>query len=66
MGLRFPVGAAAVALLGFVLAAMWIDTVASELVSMLEYFGLLSGINHTVHSWPRRLLPALAKICLTY
>jgi hypothetical protein len=48
LGLRFPVGAAAVAAVGFVLAAMWIDTLASELVAVLEYLGLLSGINHTV------------------
>lgn len=48
MGLSFPVGAAVIATVGFVLAAIWIDTIASELVSMLEYLGLLSGINHTV------------------
>ncbi|EIE22196.1 hypothetical protein COCSUDRAFT_55891 [Coccomyxa subellipsoidea C-169] len=47
-GLGFPVGSAVIAALGFVLAAMWIDTIATELVSMLEYLGLLSGISHTV------------------
>ena len=29
-------------------AALWIDTIATELVSIIEYLGLLSGINHTV------------------
>ena len=33
---------------GFVVAALWIDTIATELVSIIEYLGLLSGINHTV------------------
>ncbi len=48
LGLGFPIGSAIIAALGFVLAAMWIDTIATELVSMLEYLGLLSGISHTV------------------
>ena len=47
-GLQFPIGAAAVAAGGFVVAAMWIDTIATELVAIIEYLGLLSGINHTV------------------
>jgi len=47
-GLQFPVGAAAVAAFGFVVAALWIDTIATELVSIIEYLGLLSGVNHTV------------------
>ena len=47
-GLPFPVGAAVVAAGGFLLAALWIDTIATELVSIIEYLGLLSGINHTV------------------
>ncbi|BDA43166.1 probable mitochondrial sodium/calcium exchanger protein [Coccomyxa sp. Obi] len=48
LGLSFPIGSAIIAAVGFVLAAMWIDTIATELVSMLEYLGLLSGISHTV------------------
>ena len=47
-GLPFPVGAAVVAAGGFLVAALWIDTIATELVSIIEYLGLLSGINHTV------------------
>ena len=46
--LPFPVGAALVAAGGFLAAALWIDTIATELVSIIEYLGLLSGINHTV------------------
>ncbi len=52
-GLQFPVGAAAVAAGGFVVAALWIDTIATELVSIIEYLGLLSGINHTVSFAPQ-------------
>ena len=47
-GLPFPMGAAVVAAGGFLVAALWIDTIATELVSIIEYLGLLSGINHTV------------------
>ena len=47
-GLQFPLGAATVAAGGFMVAALWIDTIATELVSIIEYLGLLSGINHTV------------------
>ena len=46
--LPFPLGAAVVAAGGFLVAALWIDTIATELVSIIEYLGLLSGINHTV------------------
>ena len=44
----FPVGAAMVAAAGFVVAATWIDTVASEVVGLLEYFGVLSGIDSAI------------------
>ena len=52
----WPLGAAAVAACGFVLAAMWVDVVASELVGLLQLFGLLSGVDHamlglTVLAW---------------
>lgn len=33
---------------GFVVAAMWIDTIASELVGLLDYFGVLLGLDHAV------------------
>ena len=47
-GTPWPLGSAAVAACGFVLAAMWVDVVASELVGLLQFFGLLSGIDHAV------------------
>ena len=48
MGTDFPIGAALVAAGGFVIAAMWIDTIASEVVGLLEYFGVLSGVDSSV------------------
>lgn len=47
-GTDFPIGAAIVAAGGFVIAAMWIDTIASEVVALLEYFGILSGIDSSI------------------
>lgn len=47
-GMDFPVGAAVVAAGGFVIAAMWIDTIASEVVALLEYFGVLSGTDSSI------------------
>ncbi|KAL3137711.1 hypothetical protein ABBQ38_004978 [Trebouxia sp. C0009 RCD-2024] len=47
-GTDFPVGAAFVAAGGFVIAAMWIDTIASEVVALLEYFGVLSGVDSSI------------------
>lgn len=47
-GLPFPIGAAVVAIVGFIIAAMWIDTIASELVGMLNFLGILSGIPHSI------------------
>ncbi len=41
-------GAIAVALLGFAVACMWIDTVASELVGLLRFFGVLAHISSLV------------------
>lgn len=48
LGTGFPVGAAIVAAGGFVIAAMWIDTIASEVVALLEYFGVLSGVDSSI------------------
>ena len=48
LGTDFPVGAATVAAGGFVIAAMWIDTIASEVVALLEYFGVLSGVDSSI------------------
>ena len=48
LGTGFPVGSAVVAAGGFVIAAMWIDTIASEVVGLLEYFGVLSGVDSSI------------------
>ncbi len=48
LGTDFPVGSALVAAGGFVIAAMWIDTIASEVVGLLEYFGVLSGVDGSI------------------
>eukprot|EP00884_Botryococcus_braunii_P009487 jgi/Botrbrau1/1853/Bobra.146_1s0044.1 len=47
-GTGFPIGATVVAVAGFVVAAMWIDTIASELVGLLDYFGVLLGLDHAI------------------
>lgn len=44
----FPIGSALAAAGGFVVAAMWIDTIASEVVGLLEYFGVLSGVDSSI------------------
>ena len=41
MGTPVPIGAALVALVGLVIAAMWVDTVASELVRLCSLTRLL-------------------------
>ena len=48
MGTDFPIGSALAAAGGFVVAAMWIDTIASEVVGLLEYFGVLSGVDTSI------------------
>ena len=47
-GTQIPLGAALVSLYAFAIAAMWIDLIASEVVGLLEYFGVLSGVSHAV------------------
>ncbi|DBA93227.1 TPA: hypothetical protein ACH3X2_003522 [Trebouxia sp. C0005] len=48
MGTDFPIGSALAAAGGFVVAAMWIDTIASEVVGLLGYFGVLSGVDSSI------------------
>ena len=48
MGTEYPIGAGIVAAGGFVVAAMWIDVIASEVVGLLEYFGVLSGVSSSI------------------
>lgn len=48
LGTPYPIGAAVTAAVGFVVAAMWIDTFASEVVGLVEYLGILSGIDTAI------------------
>lgn len=48
LGTDFPIGSAVVAAGSFIIAAMWIDTIASEVVGLLEYFGVLSGVDSSI------------------
>ena len=44
----FPIGAALAAVAGFVTAVLWIDTVAGELVALLQFLGTWAGIDAAV------------------
>ena len=44
----FPIGAALVAVAGFFTAVLWIDTVAGELVALLQFLGIWAGIDAAV------------------
>ncbi|KAK2080867.1 hypothetical protein QBZ16_000721 [Prototheca wickerhamii] len=48
LGASWPLGALCLALGGFGVAALWINGVASELVGLLQFFGVLSGVDATV------------------
>ncbi|KAK9821207.1 hypothetical protein WJX74_010576 [Apatococcus lobatus] len=48
LGTSMPIGAAIIAGCGFIVAAMWIDSVASEVVALLDLLGTVSGVDHTV------------------
>ena len=66
MGFRgVPVGAGMLAVYGFILAAMWIDVFASEIVGALQFFGIMMGIHPaiigaTVLSWGNSLTDLMA------
>lgn len=47
-GTSFPVGAAAVAVYGFLVAAAWVDSLATELVGLLGLLGAAMRVDHTV------------------
>lgn len=47
-GTGFPIGAALVAVYGFGIAAMWMDLLATQIVSILHFLGLLAGIHPAV------------------
>lgn len=63
-GTGYPIGAALVALYGFAVAAMWISLFASEIVGLLQFFGMLSKIDPsvlgvTVLAWGNSLMDYL-------
>ena len=66
MGMNgIPFGAAMIAMYGFVLAAMWIDVFASEIVGVLRFFGVMAGIHPavlgvTVLAWGNSLTDLIA------
>lgn len=47
-GLPVPVGALAVALVAFVVTCCWINSIASELLGLLQFFGILCHISDMV------------------
>ena len=47
-GLPVPVGALAIALVGFATACCWINAIANELLGLLQFFGVLWGISDMV------------------
>jgi ABC-type xylose transport system permease subunit len=48
-----PVGALAVALVGFATACCWINAFANELLGLLQFFGVLWGISDMVRCTAR-------------
>lgn len=61
LGTPFPIGAAVVAVYGFGVAALWIDSFASEIVGILKLFGIAAGVDSavlglTVLAWGNSLM----------
>ncbi|RMZ57838.1 hypothetical protein APUTEX25_005586, partial [Auxenochlorella protothecoides] len=52
LGTGYPLGALLVALAGFAVAALWINLAANELVGLLQFFGVLSGVQPAVLASP--------------
>ena len=47
-GLRVPLGALCVALVGFAVACCWINAIATELLALLQFFGILCHVSDMV------------------
>ena len=47
-GLRVPLGALVLALVGFAVACMWINTIANELLGLLQLLGILCHVSDMV------------------
>ncbi len=45
---KHTIGAALVAVYGFLIAVFWIDRIANELVALLEFFGVVWGIQSSI------------------
>lgn len=61
LGTEYPIGAALVAVYGFAVAAMWIALFATEIVGLLQFFGMLSRLDPailgvTVLAWGNSLM----------
>ncbi|KAI7838328.1 hypothetical protein COHA_007897 [Chlorella ohadii] len=61
LGTEYPIGAALVAVYGFGVAAMWIALFATEIVGLLQFFGMLSHLDPailgvTVLAWGNSLM----------
>ena len=68
-GSSFPIGAALVAVYGFGITAMWIDVVASEIVGILHFLGVLASIDPavlgvTVLAWGNSLTDLVANMSM--
>lgn len=68
-GTGFPIGSSIVALYGFALAASWIDKIATEIVSIVRFFGILGGISPailglTVLAWGNSLTDFFSNISM--
>lgn len=66
---NIPIGAALVAVYGFALAGMWIDTIAGELVGVIHTFGIIGHVKPsilglTVLAWGNSLTDLMANISI--
>jgi len=48
LGTKFPFGLAAICLMSFVLAALWINFIATELVCVVAFVGSITGIDDSI------------------
>ena len=68
-GTGFPIGSSMVALYGFALASTWIDKIATEIVSIIRFFGILGGVSPailglTVLAWGNSLTDFFSNISM--
>ena len=68
-GTGYPIGASLIALFGFAAASMWIDVIATEIVGILNFFGVLGGFSPailglTILAWGNSLTDFVANISM--